>query len=490
MPLMTVHEVARRLEGGELSSREVVAHYLGQIENVNDTVNAFVTVLGEEALAAADESDARRQSGRARSPLDGVPVLLKDNICKAGTLTTCGSRILANFRPPYDATVTRKLADAGMVILGKANMDEFAMGSSNEQSAHGPVHNPWNPAFVPGGSSGGSAAAVAAGMTPAALGSDTGGSIRQPAGFCGVVGLKPTYGRVSRYGLVAFASSLDQIGPLTVDVEDTALMLGAIAGHDPRDSTSSEVPAENYHELLQKGSLKGLRVGRPVDFFEVDGLDAEVAAACRQALIEMEKAGAQIVDVSMPHAAKHAISTYYVLATAEASSNLARFDGAHYGFRAEDTKDIVEMYSRTRAAGFGDEVKRRIMLGTFVLAAETFDAYYVRAQKVRTLIKRDYDQAFEKVDVIAAPTAPSPAFRIGDKIGDPMQMYLSDIFTLSLNLAGYCGLSMPVGHTDAGLPLGMQLFAGPYQETKLLQAAWQLEQALGIVNRRTAPLAG
>lgn len=487
---MTVHEIARQLSGGEVSSREVVTRYLGQIENVNDTVNAVVDLMRDEALAAADESDARRKAGNALGPLDGVPVLLKDNMCKSGTLTTCASKILSNFRAPYDSTVAQKLEAAGAIILGKANMDEFAMGSSNEQSAHGAARNPWNPAFVPGGSSGGSAAAVAAGMAPAALGSDTGGSIRQPAGFCGVVGLKPTYGRVSRYGLVAFASSLDQIGPLTVDVEDAALMLGAIAGHDPRDSTSSELGTDDYYGQLKSGSLKGLRVGRPKEFFEVEGLDAEVAAACRNALTELENAGAQIVDVSMPHAAKFAVSTYYVIATAEASSNLARYDGAHYGFRAEGTKDIVEMFSKTRAAGFGDEVKRRIMLGTFVLSAETFDAYYLRAQKVRTLIQQDYTAALEKVDVIAAPTAPTAAFRIGDKIGDPMQMYLSDIFTLSLNLAGYCGLSMPVGFTDVGMPVGMQLFSGPFAEAKLLQSAWQLEQALAVVNSRTATLAG
>ncbi|MBI5154760.1 Asp-tRNA(Asn)/Glu-tRNA(Gln) amidotransferase subunit GatA [Candidatus Poribacteria bacterium] len=488
MPLRTAHEIARALAARETTSRDATARCLECIRRLNGELNALVTVLADGALAAAEASDARRTAGKPRSAIDGVPIVLKDNICCRGVRTTCGSRMLDHFIPPYDATVWSRLSEAGAVLLGKSNLDEFAMGSSTEFSAHGPSRNPWNPAYVPGGSSGGSAVAVAAGMAPWALGSDTGGSIRQPAGFCGLVGLKPTYGRVSRYGLVAYASSLDQIGPFGSNVEDVALLLEHIAGGDPLDGTSSPVPVPGFSELVRSGTLKGVRVGRPVEFFGVEGIAPEVAAACEGAIAAMRDAGAGIVDVHMPAAEEFAIATYYVIATAEASSNLARYDGAHYGYRKPGARDVIEMFSKTRAEGFGAEAKRRIMLGTFVLSAETFDAYYLRAQKARTLIKRDYDRAFEKADVLVAPTSPTPAFRLGEKLDDPVQMYLADIFTLSLNLAGYCGLSMPVGFTTAGLPIGMQLMAGPFQEQRLLQSAWALESILGVAGSRVPAL--
>lgn len=491
MALTTADELARQLNSGTVSARELLRRYLDRIEKLNPRLRALITITGDAATADADASDERRKAGAPLSAIDGIPIIVKDNICTRGIPTTCASKMLETFRPPYDATVVRKLREAGAVIVGKANLDEFAMGSSNEFSAFGEARNPWDTDRVPGGSSGGSAVAVAAGFAPWALGSDTGGSIRQPASFCGVVGLKPTYGRVSRYGLVAFASSLDQIGPLTVDVRDAAVLLDVIAGHDPMDSTSNKTSKPDFAAQLEEGSLKGLKVGRPKEFFEVEGLDPEIAATCTRTLEALAAAGAEIIDVRMPHAEEHAVSTYYVIAAAEASSNLARYDGAHYGYRKEGTQDIVEMFSRTRDTGFGEEVKRRIMLGTFVLSAETFDAYYLRASRARTLIQRDYDEALKQVDVIAAPSAPSPAFEIGAKTSDPVQMYLADIFTLSLNLAGYPGLSLPVGFTAGGLPVGMQLFAGPFEELKLLQSAWQLEQQLGVVNSRVAePAAG
>jgi len=489
MTLETAHAWAAGLVNGDLTSVELTRRYLDRIATLNPGLNALISITGERALAEAAASDERRAASKTLSRLDGIPYVLKDNICAKGTRTTCASRMLENFVSPYDATVTRKLADAGAVLLGKANLDEFAMGSSTEFSAFGPSRNPWDTARVPGGSSGGSVVAVAAGMAPLSLGSDTGGSIRQPSGFCNTVGLKPTYGRVSRYGLVAFASSLDQIGPVAMDVEDAALMLNVIAGHDPMDSTSSTQAPPDFTQGMREGSLKGLRVGRPVEFFEVDGFDPGVKQVCEGVLQSLAREGAEIIDVRMPHAEQYAISTYYVLATAEASSNLARYDGAHYGFRAKGAKDIVEMFSESRAQGFGDEVKRRIMLGTFVLSAETFDAYYLRAQKARTLIKGDYDKALAQCDVIIAPTSPTPPFKFGDNLADPVQMYLADIFTLSLNLAGYCGISLPAGFSD-GLPVGIQLFAGAFEESKLLRAAWQLERVLGVVGTRKPSLAG
>jgi aspartyl-tRNA(Asn)/glutamyl-tRNA(Gln) amidotransferase subunit A len=484
MQRQTAWQIAAQLDRQETSSRALTEASLAAIERLNPRLGAFITVMADQALAEADAADARRRAGNPLSRLDGVPIGVKDNICTRGEKTTCASRMLAEFRPPYDATVVAKLKAAGMVTVGKTNLDEFAMGSSTEFSAAGPSSNPWDPDRVPGGSSGGSAVAVAAGMVPVSLGSDTGGSIRQPAGFCGIVGMKPTYGRVSRYGLVAFASSLDQIGPFSHDVRDCAETLSIIAGHDPMDSTSNAAPSEDYAAHLDRGSAKGLRVGRPVEFFEAQGIAPEVKAACNATLDKLASEGAEIVDVHMRLAEEFAVATYYVIATAEASSNLARYDGAHYGYRTEGAQNIVEMFSRTRAKAFGEEVKRRILLGTFVLSAETYDAYYLRASRARTLIQREYQEALSKVDVIAAPTSPVPAFKRGEKTGDPVQMYLADIFTLSLNLAGYCGLSLPVGFTQEGLPIGMQLFGGAFQEAKLLQAAWLTEQLLGIAGTR------
>ena len=484
--LKTAADYARDLAAGTTTSVQLAEHFLERCSVLNPELNALITIAQRDlVMESARQSDARRNSGSSLSPLDGLPIIVKDNICTLGMLTTCASKILGNFVPPYDATVVKKLKDAGLIVLGKANLDEFAMGSSTEFSAYGASKNPWDTDCVPGGSSGGSAVAVAAGMAPLALGSDTGGSIRQPAGFCGLVGYKPTYGAVSRYGLVAFASSLDQIGPFSLTVEDAALAMDVLGGHDPLDSTSSTVELGNLTPRLQEFSLKGLKVGRPKEFFDVDGMDPEVKRSCEDALEQLARGGAEIVEVHLPNAAAYSVSTYYVLATAEASSNLARYDGAHYGYRTPGTQNIVEMFSKSRAEGFGAEVKRRIMLGTFALSAETFDAYYVRAQKARTLIKRDYDNALKHCAVIAAPTSPTTAFPFGAKTGDPVQMYLADIFTLSLNLAGYCGLSLPVGFASSGLPIGMQLLGGAFTDLQLLQAAHAAEQILGVSNTRT-----
>lgn len=480
----TATAMAARLASGEATAASLLDESLARAAALNPRLNALLAVHEEEAREAAAASDARRAAGAPLSPFDGVPIAVKDNICVRGRATTCASRMLAGFRPPYDAHAAERLAAAGLVVVGKANLDEFAMGSSTEHSAFGPSRNPWDDERVPGGSSGGSAVAVASGMVPWSLGSDTGGSIRQPAGFCGLVGLKPTYGRVSRYGLVAFASSLDQIGPFALDVRDAAALLGIIAGHDRRDSTSIDRPVDDYAAAAEKASLAGTRIARPREFFDADGIEPGIRAACAQALEKAASLGAEVVDISMPYAMEYAISTYYVLATAEASSNLARYDGAHYGHRAQGAGDIVEMFSRSRAEGFGAEVKRRIMLGTFVLSAETFDAYYVRAQKARAAIKAEFDRAFGQVDLIAAPTSPFAPFRLGERTGDPLAMYLADAFTLSLNLSGACGLSMPAGFDDAGLPVGLQLWAAPFREAGLLRGAAALEHALGVVHSR------
>lgn len=483
MALQTAHELARQLEQGTITSVALTEATLARIEAVEPRLASFLHVNREGALQQAGESDKRRAAGSPLSPFDGVPIAIKDNMATCGTPTTCGSRILENFIPPYEGTVPGKLAAAGMVLVGKTNMDEFAMGSSTENSAYGRSKNPWNTDRVAGGSSGGSATAVAGGQVPVSLGSDTGGSIRQPASFCGITGLKPTYGRVSRYGLVAYASSLDQIGPMSIDVEDTAQLLHLIAGHDPRDSTSQNVPVPDYPALLKEGSLEGKVIARPREFFETDGLDPDVRKTLEDAAARMEEAGARLVDVSMPHL-KYSVGCYYLIATAEASSNLARYDGAHYGFRVPDTKNIVEMFSRSRAEGFGPEVKRRIMMGTHALSAGYFDAYYVKAMKVRTLIKGDYDKALDQADLILAPASPFPAFSAGSRVEDPLAMYLCDIFTLSLNLAGYCGISIPAGFSNDGLPIGLQLMGGAFKEAELLQAAWQVEQLLGVVGTR------
>ncbi len=468
----TLAGLAARVGAGELSCRDVVSRYLERIEAVEPRIGALVEVRARAALDAADAADRARAAGDA-PPLAGLPVVVKCNLTSPELETSCGSRILEGFRAPYEATALRRLREAGLIVIATANMDEFAMGSSCENSARGPTRNPWDPERVPGGSSGGSAAAVAADEAPAALGSDTGGSIRQPAALCGVVGLKPTYGRVSRYGLVAFASSLDQIGPLAHSVEDAALLLREIAGPDPRDATCVDQPVPDYAAALD-GDVAGLRVGVPREVLETDGTDPATLEAVHQAIGVLERAGARVVDVSLPHAA-HGIAAYYLICPAEASSNLSRYDGVKYGLR-EPSGSLEEMYRATRSKGFGTEVKRRILLGSYVLSAGYYDAYYRKAQQVRTLIRRDYEAAFERCDVLATPTAPGPAWPLGERVGDPLRMYLSDVFTVTVNLAGLPGLSVPCG-MPGGLPVGLQLVGRPLDEETLLRAgdAYQRE---------------
>jgi aspartyl-tRNA(Asn)/glutamyl-tRNA(Gln) amidotransferase subunit A len=464
---LTAHELGARYRSGEATPTQAVTEYLGRIDALDPRLLAFLTVTREDALRRAAESDARFRAGTPRGPLDGVPIALKDVLCTRGIRTTCGSKILERFVPPYDATVVARLFAAGAILLGKLNMDEFAMGSSTEHSAFFTTRNPWDLARVPGGSSGGASAAVAAGLAALSLGTDTGGSIRQPAAFSGVLGMKPTYGRVSRYGLIAFASSLDQVGPLARDAEDAALLLGAIAGPDPMDSTAIDVPVPDYRATLGQG-IEGLRLGVPAEYF-IEGVDPEVEQAVRTAIATLEKLGARTVPVSLPHT-EYGLAAYYVIAPAEASSNLARYDGVKYGLRVPGARDLIDMYSKTRAAGFGTEVKRRVMLGTYVLSAGYYDAYYGQAQKVRTLVRRDFDEAFAQVDLIVAPTTPGVAFKMGEK-EDPIQMYLNDIFTIPVNLAGLPGISIPGGFTQAGLPIGLQLIAPAFDEATLLRAA-------------------
>jgi aspartyl-tRNA(Asn)/glutamyl-tRNA(Gln) amidotransferase subunit A len=459
----------------EMTARMIVEPAIDAAEKLNETLNAFLQIDREGALRRADEVDAAASSSAdSQSPLQGIPIAIKDNICVRGLQTSCGSHILGPYQAPYDATVIERLKRAGALIVGKTNCDEFAMGSSNENSAFGPVRNPWDTSRVPGGSSGGSAAAVAAGIVPVSLGSDTGGSIRQPAGLCGIVGLKPTYGRVSRYGLVAFASSLDQIGVFGQRARDVGSVLGVIAGRDEHDATSADVPVPDYAAELAK-DLKGARIGVSRDLLG-EGLDAEVRASVERAIEAYRELGAEIVDVELPHA-KYAIAVYYIIATAEASSNLARFDGVRYGFRAEESATLREMYRRTRDEGFGPEVKRRIMLGTYVLSSGYYEAYYRKAQQVRTLIKQDFTKAFEKCDAIATPTTPTPAFLIGEKTDDPLAMYLNDIYTVMANLAGIPGLSIPCGLADGNLPIGLQLLGPHWSEATLLRLAHAYEQA-------------
>ena len=462
-----------RLKAREVSSVEATRAMLARIEAVEPQIGSFITVTPEQALADAEAADRRIAAGRM-DVLTGIPLALKDIFLTEGIRTTCGSRILDNFVPPYSATSWEKLKERGVVLLGKLNQDEFAMGSSNESSAFGSVRNPWDQTRIPGGSSGGSAAAVAARQATATLGTDTGGSIRQPASHCGCVGLKPTYGRVSRYGVIAYASSLDQVGPLTRDVTDSAIMLGALAGHDPKDSTSVDTPVPDYTAALT-GNVKGLRIGLPREYF-IDGLDPDVQKAMDEAIETYRRLGAEFVDISLPHT-DYAVATYYLIATAEASSNLARYDGVRFGHRAEGAAGLLDMYTKSRSQGFGAEVKRRIMLGTYALSSGYYDAYYVKAQKVRTLIMQDFIRAFEGVDVILTPVAPTPAFKIGEKADDPLQMYLSDIFTIPVNLAGTCALSVPAGFSAAGLPIGLQLIGKPFGEETILRAAHAFEQA-------------
>ncbi len=470
---LTIHELHDMLKKGETTSEAITESVLSRIKAVDGKVKAYITVTEEVARAQAREADKRIKAGDA-SPLLGIPIAVKDNMCTDGIKTTCASKILGNFVPPYDATVVRNLKQAGYVLCGKPNMDEFAMGSSTENSGFFITKNPWDLERIPGGSSGGSAAAVAAGECIGSLGSDTGGSIRQPASCCGVVGLKPTYGRVSRFGLVAFASSLDQIGPITKDVIDAALLMNVISGHDEKDSTSANIPSPDYTRALKK-DVKGMKIGLPKEYF-IEGMDPAVEKAVRDAVKTLEGLGAKVVQVSLPHT-DYAVATYYILATSEASSNLARYDGVKYGYRTQSPKDLMDMYMKSRAEGFGPEVKRRIMLGTYALSAGYYDAYYKKGQQVRTLIKRDFDEAFKTVDVIATPTAPTAAFKIGEKSSDPLQMYLSDIFTISVNLAGIPGLSLPCGFTSGNLPIGLQLLGKHFDEGSILHAAFAYEQA-------------
>ncbi|MGH7228303.1 MAG: Asp-tRNA(Asn)/Glu-tRNA(Gln) amidotransferase subunit GatA [Nitrospiraceae bacterium] len=472
---LTLHELQQKFTNGEVTAREIVQAYSLRISQVEPKVKAFITFAKESSLAQADALDQKLKGWRRTMPLMGMPLAVKDNICTEGVLTTCASRILGNFVPPYDATVIARLRGQGYLLLGKTNLDEFAMGSSTENSAFGPSRNPWNLGSIPGGSSGGSAAAVAADECVAALGSDTGGSIRQPAACCGVVGLKPTYGRVSRFGLVAFASSLDQIGPITKDVTDAAALLNVIAGHDPLDSTSANLPVPDYTKVFRRKDLKKLRVGVPQEYF-AEGLDPEVEQAVREAIEELKRLGGDIKEVKLP-STDAAIATYYLVATAEASSNLARYDGVKYGLRSKQTKDLLEMYMMTRQEGFGPEVKRRIMLGTYALSAGYYDAYYGKAQAVRTLIRRDFEAAFQEVDLIVTPVMPTPAFKLGEKVADPLQMYLSDIYTISVNLAGIPAISLPCGFSKAGLPIGLQVIGRAFEEETVLRAAHAYEQA-------------
>lgn len=473
---LTISELSEKLTKKEISSVEATKAYLDRIEKVDGKIHAFLTVTREEALKSAEEADRRISGGKDKTPLTGIPISVKDIFCTKGIKTTCASKILGNFVPPYDSTVVEKLKSAGAVILGKNNMDEFAMGSSTENSAFGPTRNPWDTERVPGGSSGGSAASVAALECAASVGTDTGGSIRQPASCCGVVGMKPTYGRVSRFGMIAFASSLDQAGPFTRDVRDAAIMLGAIAGHDPRDSTSIDAPVPDYTATLEDG-VKGLKIGIPKEYF-IEGVDPEVDASVKAALAEFEKQGAVLVPVSLPHT-EYAVAVYYLVATAEASSNLARYDGVKYGMRVDETGNLLDMYRKTRDAGFGDEVKRRIMLGTYSLSAGYYDAYYKKASQVRTLIKNDFDSAFASCDVIATPTAPGAAFKFGERVDDPLTMYLSDIFTISCNLAGIPGISVPCGLTALNLPIGLQILGRNLDEATMLRAARSYEKVSG-----------
>lgn len=475
--LLTIDFARDLVARKETTASALAETFYGKIAVEDEKIGAYLTLSKERAMAQASRIDQMADRGDALPPLAGVPVAVKDVLMTRGVRTTAASKILDNFIAPYDCTAVARLEAAGAVILGKLNCDEFAMGSSNENSGYKPVRNPRDLTRVPGGSSGGSAAAVAAGMAVAALGSDTGGSIRQPAAFCGVVGLTPTYGRVSRYGLIAFGSSLDHIGPLTKSVKDAAIVLGIIAGRDPLDSTSADVPVSDYTSEIGK-PVKGLRIGVPEEYFG-EGLDPEVRAAIERTMDQLRAAGCELVRLSLPHT-KYAVPTYYVVATAEASSNLARFDGVRYGHRAERPQTLSEMYRRSRNEGFGAEVKRRIMLGTYVLSAGYYDAYYLKAQRVRTLLARDFQQAFTKVDAIITPVTPTPAFKLGEKIEDPVSMYLSDIFTVTANLVGVPGISVPCGTTREGLPIGVQIMAKHFDEGTMIRVAHAVEQAQSI----------
>ena len=467
----TLAELSAMLESGEVSSVELTQSFIDRIKQLDPQLNSFITVTETQALAQAKAADQQRAAGKA-GPLTGVPVAHKDIFCTLDVKTSCGSKMLDNFISPYNATVVEKMAEAGVVMLGKTNMDEFAMGSSNETSYYGPVKNPWNTQAVPGGSSGGSAAAVAARLTPAATGTDTGGSIRQPASLCGITGLKPSYGRVSRYGMIAFASSLDQAGPMAQTAEDCALLLNAMSGFDPRDSTSLEKAVSDYTQDLNN-SLKGLKIGLPKEYFG-EGLDPDVALVVNQAIEQYKSMGAELVEISLPNT-HLAVPVYYVVAPAECSSNLSRFDGVRFGYRCEDPKDLEDLYKRSRGEGFGDEVKRRIMVGAYALSAGYYDAYYLKAQQLRRLISEDFTRAFEQVDVIMGPSSPEVAFNIGEKADDPVSMYLSDIYTIAVNLAGLPGMSIPAGFSK-NMPVGLQIIGNYFDESRLLSVAHQYQQ--------------
>ena len=479
---MTISEWRQRLQSGEVSSRELVDQHLKRIEGSESSLNVYVEVTADRARAEASRIDEARAAGDSLGSLAGIPLAIKDNLCTQGVRTTCASRMLERFVPPYESTVTERLWTSGGVLMGKTNLDEFAMGGSTETSAFGPTLNPWNTSHVPGGSSGGSAAAVASGSCLASLGSDTGGSIRQPASFCGVVGLKPTYGRVSRWGLVAFASSLDQVGPFATCVADAAELLQVIAGPDPRDSTCLKVDVPDYTAALDQ-PIKGLKVGMIRECFEAEGLDAEVKASVQASAAQLEALGAELVEVSCPRF-NDGIATYYVIAPSEASANLARYDGVKYGFRADNAESLAAMTSCSRAEGFGAEVQRRILIGTYALSAGYVDAYYKKAQQVRTLIRRDFDAAFQQVDLLLTPTAPSTAFKTGAHANDPLSMYLADLLTIPVNLAGLPAISVPCGFSQSGLPIGVQLIGNVLEEARLLQVAHQYEQAADVFAAR------
>jgi aspartyl-tRNA(Asn)/glutamyl-tRNA(Gln) amidotransferase subunit A len=479
---LTIHELQEKIKKGEVSATQITESVFSRIDAVEERVHSYIRLLKDEALAAAKKADDDIKKDDIK-PLTGIPIALKDIVCTKGITTTCGSHILHNFVPPYNATSVEKLTSAGAIFVGKANMDEFAMGSSTETSYFGPTRNPWDLERIPGGSSGGSATAVAADECIASIGSDTGGSIRQPAALCGVVGMKPTYGRVSRFGLIAFASSLDQIGPFTKDVEDCAIMMNVLAGYDPKESTSVNAEVPDYRQFVGR-DIKGWKVGIPEEYF-IEGIDLEVNDAIKKTIKVIEKCGGQCVDISLPHT-QYCVAVYYIIAPAEASSNLARYDGVKYGFRASDVRELLEMYKESRRQGFGAEVKRRIMIGTYALSAGYYDAYYKKASQVRALIKRDFDEAFKKCDVILTPTTPTPAFKIGEKTDNPLQMYLSDVFTISTNLAGIPGISVPCGFTSSGLPIGVQFLASHFEESKLIQVASAYEKNARIEKRRPA----
>jgi aspartyl-tRNA(Asn)/glutamyl-tRNA(Gln) amidotransferase subunit A len=470
----TIHELHEMMKRREITSRQITESVLSRIDQVESQIRAYITVLREEALEQASTIDQKLQKGEIPlTPLTGIPIAIKDLICTRGVLTTCAAKILHNFIPPYDATVIVRLKQQNIVIIGKTNLDQFGMGSSTENSYYGITRNPWDLSRVPGGSSGGSAAAVIAGEAIGALGTDTGGSIRQPSSFCSTTGLKPTYGRVSRYGLIAYASSLDQIGPIAKDVTDCAILLNALAGYDPKDSTSVNLPTPDYTRALVP-DITGLKIGIPEEYF-IAGMDEEVEEKIWEAVRVLEKLGASYERVSLPHT-EYAVAAYYIIAPAEASSNLARYDGVKYGYRADKYTDLIDMYMTTRSEGFSPEVKRRIMLGTYSLSSGYYDAYYLKAQKVRTLIKRDFEEAFKKYDVLVAPVSPTPAFKIGEKTEDPLQMYLSDIFTIPINLAGVTALSIPCGFTRDGLPIGLQIIGKHFGEETVLKVAYAFEQ--------------